>query len=180
MPSFEVKQQRLLIDPYYQAPPDAASDVDFVSPPSSYVASLAKIMSGSSSSRTPSSSGSQWKVCFVLCMYDYSSGDPDHLSFQKGEILEIVKQEDSGWWAALREDKLGWVPSAFLQPIADTTAAHLRDIREDARVVEYNNPESTYLNLPALESPDFPVLRDDEWNGTSRYDPDVKVGIFLP
>jgi len=179
MPSLEVKQ-RLLIDPYYQAPSDVVSDVDFVSPPSSYVTSLAKIMSASSSSsRTPSSSGSVWKVCFVLCMYDYTSGDPDHLSFRKGEILEIVKQEDSGWWAALREDKLGWVPSAFLQPIADNAAGYLRNIREEARVVEYNNAETTYLNLPILGSPDSPPLRDDEWTGSARYDPDLKVSISL-
>ncbi|CAL1694311.1 unnamed protein product [Somion occarium] len=49
---------------------------------------------------TPSSAG----IFHVLCLYDFKAGDVDQLSFKKNEVLDIVKQEDSGWWAALREN----------------------------------------------------------------------------
>ncbi|KAG5639548.1 hypothetical protein H0H81_012219 [Sphagnurus paluster] len=66
--------------------------------------------------------------------------DPDHLPFQRNEILDIVKQEESGWWAAIRteNDQIGWIPQAFVEPIDDETADRLRHTRQDLRCYEYN------------------------------------------
>ena len=58
------------------------------------------------------SPGSQsHRICHVLCLHDYSSDDPTHLPFNRNEILEIVAQEETGWWAAMRPggDKVGWI-----------------------------------------------------------------------
>ncbi|KAG9313963.1 ras guanine nucleotide exchange factor domain-containing protein [Chiua virens] len=67
---------------------------------------------------TPSTSDHRF-FFHVLCMHDFESPDPDHLSFLKDEVLTIVKQEHSGWWAAMRSerDKVGWIPSSFVQPL---------------------------------------------------------------
>jgi len=58
------------------------------------------------------SAGSQgYRICYALCLHDYLSDDPTHLPFNRNEILEIIAQEESGWWAAMRldEDKAGWI-----------------------------------------------------------------------
>lgn len=78
----------------------------------------------------------EWRLCYVICLYEFESEDPDHLSFKQNEILEIVKQEESGWWAALRDNRIGWVPSAFLQPIPDETARALRNAGEERNIAE--------------------------------------------
>lgn len=93
----------------------------------------------------------------MLCLYDFESSDPDHLPFHRNEILEIVKKEESGWWAALRDDRVGWVPKAFVTELTDDAAAKLRDVREELRVYEYE-AELLYSEQPfTSNSPFFDV-----------------------
>lgn len=52
-------------------------------------------------------------------MHDFDSSDPVQLPFHKDEVLTIIKQEHSGWWAAMRPhgDRIGWIPSSFVLPL---------------------------------------------------------------
>ncbi|KAJ3556493.1 hypothetical protein NM688_g2000 [Phlebia brevispora] len=69
---------------------------------------------------------------FVFCVYDFEAADADQLSFRSSEILEVVKKEESGWWAAIREgeEKVGWIPSAYVEPISITAVEELLAFRE--------------------------------------------------
>lgn len=80
-------------------------------PDSGSPASSVGLSNGSTNSTTSSSGDSSWRICSVLCLHDYTSSDPTHLSFARNEILEIVQQEESGWWAALRieDNRVGWI-----------------------------------------------------------------------
>lgn len=93
-----------------------------------------------SSSNSPSISSAGVEST-VLCLYDFDSSDPDHLPFRKNELLEVIKKEPSGWWAALRTHddtpRIGWVPSAFVVEISSTMADILRSVSEEMRVFEY-------------------------------------------
>ena len=97
--------------------------------------------SAGSVAKTPNgpSKGSS-ALCSVLCMHDFHSDDPDHLSFCKHEILDIVKKEESGWWAAVRSDgdQIGWIPQAFVNTLSDEMAERLRRTRQEFREREYN------------------------------------------
>jgi son of sevenless len=64
------------------------------------------------------------RICFVICLFDFSSSDSDHLSFRKDEILAIVRQEESGWWAAVRSDgsQVGWIPASYVVTLSDDAA----------------------------------------------------------
>lgn len=59
------------------------------------------------------------RLCGVVCLYDFDSPDPDHLSFKEGDILQVVKQEQTGWWAAARNDgvEVGWIPASYVRII---------------------------------------------------------------
>lgn len=166
------QRQKLWIDPYYNTPTDGrvagapASPAASVSPPTD-------MSDASADESTPTSGDDDWRLCVVLCLYDFSSPDPDHLSFRKNELLEIVKKEPSGWWAALRADRIGWVPSAFVVPLTDGMADFLRTVREDARVAEYNAERLCSVSPAAVDtahifdatpSPeDAHGQREDDW-----------------
>lgn len=91
----------------------------------------------------------------ALCMYDFSSNDSGLLSFAKNEILDIVKCDDTGWWAAMRKDGpvVGWIPQAFVVRLSDDMAERLRDVHEDIRVYEYE-AEQLYASAPVSRLPD--------------------------
>ncbi|THH29337.1 hypothetical protein EUX98_g4841 [Antrodiella citrinella] len=92
--------------------------------PSSTISSSSAQASGRTSVDTPYSAG----IFQVLCLYDFEATDHDQLSFRRNEVLDIVQQENSGWWAALRQcdGSVGWIPSAYVDPISEQTAERLR------------------------------------------------------
>ncbi|KAK7063870.1 ras guanine nucleotide exchange factor domain-containing protein [Favolaschia claudopus] len=119
-------------------------------------------------------------ICSVLCMYDFQSDDVDHLEFRKNEILDVVKQEDTGWWAAMRRggDFIGWIPQAFVNPLTEEMTEKLLNVREELRVYEYD-AEQLYNAAPTVRnnewyetSPDSsPIPSPALGNGYSRYPP---------
>ncbi|GAA6032332.1 hypothetical protein JCM8097_008123 [Rhodosporidiobolus ruineniae] len=64
---------------------------------------------------------------FVRALYDYHGADPSALSFQQGEVLEILSILDSGWWdgVALSNGQRGWLPSNYTQQISEDEARML-------------------------------------------------------
>lgn len=84
----------------------------------------ASVVSAAWTLAAPNGTGGQdeaARLCTVRCLYDFASEDPDHLAFRAGELLDVVRQEDTGWWAAVRRDgdHVGWIPSAFVLPVSD-------------------------------------------------------------
>ncbi|EIN14378.1 ras GEF [Punctularia strigosozonata HHB-11173 SS5] len=90
-----------------------------------------------------------WHLFSVLCLYDFDAQDQDQLSFRKNEILDIVKEENTGWWAAIgpKSSTVGWIPSAFVQQLTDAQAERLQDVREELRVYEFE-AERLYESAP--------------------------------
>lgn len=51
-------------------------------------------------------------------MYMYQAQIPEELSFNKGDVLAITREQDDGWWEAevlSKPGRLGLVPSNYLQ-----------------------------------------------------------------
>lgn len=73
-------------------------------------------------------------------MHAFESSDPSHLSFHQNEILDIIVQEESGWWAACRRnssDVVGWIPGSFVQRLSAAMDEKLWQTPEDLRESEY-------------------------------------------
>jgi hypothetical protein len=85
---------------------------------------------------TPSPVDAQEDEFPVLAAFDFDSSDPSHLPFKRGEIIEIIKTEDSGWWAGVLGDRVGWVPKSFVQLISDDMAEVLRHVPLELRQEE--------------------------------------------
>jgi len=99
----------------------------------------------------------------VLCLHDFLSDDPTHLSFDKNEVLEIVRCTDAGWWAAMRigGSTVGWIPNGYVTRVSKTMAKRLRQLPEELRSYELDVEElGAYGRLatrdsaaPSLDSP---------------------------
>lgn len=67
---------------------------------------------------TPSSRRS-----FVRACYDYNSDDDNLLSFKAGAVIEVLGQQDSGWWDGLLDNSTrGWFPSNFVEAVSEDQA----------------------------------------------------------
>ncbi|KAI0081157.1 ras GEF [Panus rudis PR-1116 ss-1] len=147
------------------------------SPASSISSARASV---ATSFETPSSVG----IFHVLCLYDFKAADEDQLSFRKDDILDIVKQEDSGWWAAMRGDDraIGWIPSAYVKPISEQTADRLRMRRDTVRdkptfSTDAVSGRSNYSPLSGEYDPTSPMdgIRGFDWMPLSLSDPGAKA-----
>ncbi|KAF9924761.1 hypothetical protein FBU30_005311 [Linnemannia zychae] len=54
-------------------------------------------------------------LVLVRAMYDFHSEDPTNLTFLRGDVIQVLAQLDSGWWAGLIDDRQGWFPSNYVE-----------------------------------------------------------------
>ncbi|KAI0778672.1 ras GEF [Trametes elegans] len=122
------------------------SSPELPTPPSAYSPNhSSSSLATSEETCTPASA----ELFYVLCLYDYDAEDSSQLSFRRNDILDVVKKEETGWWAAIhpQDNTVGWIPSAFVQPISDTLADKLRNNNTNVQIYQedtdnaYGSPE---------------------------------------
>ncbi|KAG6845125.1 hypothetical protein H0H87_000552 [Tephrocybe sp. NHM501043] len=64
----------------------------------------------------------QFTTHFCRALYDYEAQDKAALSFNRGDIIEVLTQQPSGWWDGLLGEERGWFPSNYVQLISDEEA----------------------------------------------------------
>ncbi|TFK77505.1 ras GEF [Pluteus cervinus] len=154
----------LYIDPspYHVHPlPIASPDASTSPSVRSTTGTIGTIGTTASTSTSLTTPIDEWNIFSVLCLHEFQTTDTDQLGFRKNEILEVVKQEESGWWAAMRRDEnfIGWIPANFVVPLSEEMSEKLRNIREELRIYEYT-AEELYNN--AATAPSFAPLYDSE------------------
>ncbi|THH19381.1 hypothetical protein EW146_g1783 [Bondarzewia mesenterica] len=138
---------RLLIDP--KAPLFHVSTGSSATPTSSPLSGFRK---GTWSYESPSGESYE-RMYSVSCLYDFQSADTDHLSFRKHEILDIVRQEDSGWWAAVRRDGsgVGWIPASYVRPLPEDTVDKVYHLKDDTQIPLYHPDRISRSAPPSLK-----------------------------
>jgi son of sevenless-like protein len=48
------------------------------------------------------------KTTLVVALYDYKGTESNQLEFKAGDIISIVKKDESGWWDGLCQGQRGW------------------------------------------------------------------------
>ncbi|KAI9320783.1 ras guanine nucleotide exchange factor domain-containing protein [Dichotomocladium elegans] len=56
-------------------------------------------------------------LCRVQARFPFNSNDPSSLSFEQGDIIEVLTKLDSGWWDGWCDGARGWFPSNYVQVI---------------------------------------------------------------
>jgi son of sevenless-like protein len=95
----------------------------------------------------------QFNTSFCRALYDYDAQDPSALSFRRGDIIEILTQQPSGWWDGLLGDERGWFPSNYVVLISDEEAESAfaqAEIEAQATAVAQTQPHTALVNDPSF------------------------------
>ncbi|KAF9983041.1 hypothetical protein BGZ75_005483 [Mortierella antarctica] len=55
----------------------------------------------------------------VRAMYDFDSEDATNLTFKKDDVIQVLAQLESGWWAGHCDGRQGWFPSNYVQVLEE-------------------------------------------------------------
>ncbi|XP_059377441.1 rho guanine nucleotide exchange factor 6-like [Carassius carassius] len=53
----------------------------------------------------------------VKARFNFKQNNEDELSFSKGELIQVTRQEDGGWWEGTLNGKTGWFPSNYVREV---------------------------------------------------------------
>lgn len=53
----------------------------------------------------------------VKARYNFKQNNEDELSFNKGDMILVTRQEEGGWWEGTLNGKTGWFPSNYVREI---------------------------------------------------------------
>ncbi|KAF9899149.1 hypothetical protein BX616_003220 [Lobosporangium transversale] len=73
----------------------------------------------------------------VRAMYDYESEDSTNLSFKKDDVIQVLAQLESGWWAGHCDGRQGWFPSNYVQVLGEEDLDSQEEDVEDQDDLDY-------------------------------------------
>ncbi|XP_076148603.1 rho guanine nucleotide exchange factor 6 isoform X1 [Alosa pseudoharengus] len=53
----------------------------------------------------------------VKARFNFKQNNEDELSFNKGELIHVTRQEEGGWWEGTLNGRTGWFPSNYVREI---------------------------------------------------------------
>lgn len=53
----------------------------------------------------------------VKARFNFKQNNEDELSFSKGDMIVVTRQEEGGWWEGTLNGKTGWFPSNYVREI---------------------------------------------------------------
>lgn len=87
---------------------------------------------------------------YVEALYDFNAEIAGEMSISRGDIIQVTKKIDDGWWEGLCDGRLGMFPANYVRPAAAT--ANRRQPAsgsiEPSKVIQ-GQPVSLTRSLPA-------------------------------
>lgn len=53
----------------------------------------------------------------VKARFNFQQTNEDELTFTKGDIISVTRQEEGGWWEGMLNGKTGWFPSNYVREV---------------------------------------------------------------
>ncbi|XP_008325010.1 rho guanine nucleotide exchange factor 6 isoform X2 [Cynoglossus semilaevis] len=53
----------------------------------------------------------------VKARFNFKQNNEDELSFAKGDVIQVTRQEEGGWWEGTLNGKTGWFPSNYVREV---------------------------------------------------------------
>ena len=63
------------------------------------------------------SEGSGCGQLLVKARFPFQKTNEDELSFSKGDVIIVSRQEDGGWWEGSLSGRTGWFPSNYVREL---------------------------------------------------------------
>lgn len=63
---------------------------------------------------------------YADAVWDHDAQDSDEISFEIGDVIEILDMTDDVWWQGSVHDTVGWFPASFVR-VRDCRCMYMRD-----------------------------------------------------
>ncbi|KAG0293172.1 hypothetical protein BGZ98_002286, partial [Dissophora globulifera] len=67
----------------------------------------------------------------VRALYPFLSEDQTSMSFQKNDLIQVLTQQESGWWYGYCRGNRGWFPSNYVEVITNDDFEGLSEDESD-------------------------------------------------
>ncbi|OCF40495.1 hypothetical protein I317_05665 [Kwoniella heveanensis CBS 569] len=98
----------------------------------------------------------------VRARFGFQATDNSALSFAAGDLIQVFRKLESGWWDGMLDGKRGWFPSNYVEDIAEEEIAHIEDEERQARDLYGEPPEGYNVGGPTSGGTEDDVLRMDD------------------
>ncbi|KAJ1821017.1 hypothetical protein LPJ75_000809 [Coemansia sp. RSA 2598] len=92
---------------------------------------------------------------FVRALYPFKSTETSGLTFERGEIIEVLACLESGWWNGICGSNRGWFPSNYVENIS---AEQVAILRQGQHLQNQQLPSTPTTPLDELASADQSLL----------------------
>ncbi|XP_076877314.1 rho guanine nucleotide exchange factor 6 isoform X2 [Brachyhypopomus gauderio] len=96
--------------------PPSSSSVPNLSTSSSSISKSHKSLRRQSKPVEMSENGGGGRLV-VKARFNFKQNNEDELSFNKGELIHVTRQEEGGWWEGALNGKTGWFPSNYVREV---------------------------------------------------------------
>nr|ABG46347.1 Rho guanine exchange factor betaPix B [Danio rerio] len=86
----------------------------------------------------------------VKARFNFQQTNEDELSFSKGDIIQVTRQEEGGWWEGALNGKTGWFPSNYVKEIKGSdkpVSPKTGTLKSPPKAIESANFCKTYYNV---------------------------------
>ncbi|BFZ04256.1 hypothetical protein BsWGS_07295 [Bradybaena similaris] len=74
----------------------------------------------------------------LRCKFDFPGKDPEDLPFKKGDILEVIAEDEEEWWTARHSNgQVGLIPVRYTQVVENTVSTN----RSSTKAPDYQQPQ---------------------------------------
>uniref|UniRef100_A0A8C7H4P7 Rho guanine nucleotide exchange factor 7 n=2 Tax=Oncorhynchus TaxID=8016 RepID=A0A8C7H4P7_ONCKI len=81
------------------------------------LSNIKEFLKGCTSFRVEDMSEGSGTQLLVKARFNFEQTNEDELSFNKGDVINVTRQEEGGWWEGNFNSKTGWFPSNYVREI---------------------------------------------------------------
>uniref|UniRef100_A0A8C4IUA6 Osteoclast-stimulating factor 1 n=1 Tax=Dicentrarchus labrax TaxID=13489 RepID=A0A8C4IUA6_DICLA len=93
------------------------------------------------------SEGSGFGHFLVKARFPFQQTNEDELSFSKGDIISVSRQEDGGWWEGSLNGKSGWFPSNYVRELKGSDKPKSGTVKSPPKGFDTTIISKTYYNV---------------------------------
>uniref|UniRef100_A0A3Q3N9C5 Osteoclast-stimulating factor 1 n=1 Tax=Mastacembelus armatus TaxID=205130 RepID=A0A3Q3N9C5_9TELE len=93
------------------------------------------------------SEGSGCGQLLVKARFPFQQTNEDELSFSKGDIISVSRQEEGGWWEGLLNGRTGWFPSNYVRELKGNDKSKSGTLKSPPKGFDTTVINKTYYNV---------------------------------
>uniref|UniRef100_A0A8C5GGG9 Rho guanine nucleotide exchange factor (GEF) 7a n=1 Tax=Gouania willdenowi TaxID=441366 RepID=A0A8C5GGG9_GOUWI len=83
----------------------------------------------------------------VKARFNFQQTNEDELTFAKGDIISVSRQEDGGWWEGSLSGRTGWFPSNYVREVKGSVSPKSGTLKSPPKGFDTSAISKTYYNL---------------------------------